>query len=135
MSTSTPDRTPPRRARPTLRCLADLGIDLPSAAVPLDDLEHPVLKKAADLAPAHPDNQIRIQAIEDTMVYRFTHGRHRVLTWLDADSNIVWLCGADLRRENEGYDRFIGRHERDELLPGENDLVRLEDEAILLLAH
>ena len=69
------------------------------------------------------------------MVYRFTHGRQRVLTWLDADSNVVWLCGADLRRENEGYDLFIGRHERDELLPGENDLVRLEDEAILLLAH
>ena len=45
------------------------------------------------------------------------------------------MCGADIRRENEGYDLFIGQHERGELLPDAADVERLEDEAILALAH
>jgi hypothetical protein len=45
------------------------------------------------------------------------------------------VCGADLRRANEGYDLFINLHRRGELLPGEADKRRLEDEAILFLAY
>lgn len=133
MAAAQPPRT--RRARPTFRCLSDLGLSIPAAAIRLDDVDHPVLRKAAELAPAHPENQIRIQAIGDTMVYRFTHGRNRVLTWLEHDTNIVWVCGADLRREDDGYDAFLALHDRGELLPGEADTRRLEDEAILELGH
>jgi hypothetical protein len=126
----------PRRVRPTIRCLADLGVD---AGTPfntrLGALDHPVIEKARGLAPSYPENQVRIQAIEDTMVFRFTHGRTRVLTWLEEEVDIVWLLAADMRRENEGYDLFVGAHARGELLPGEADARRLEDEAILDLAH
>jgi len=119
--------------RPTLRCLVDLKLELPGAASRLDDIQHPVLEKASELASAHPANQVRIQAIEDTMVYRFTHGRHRVLTWLDQETNIVWICGVDLRREDEGYDSAVALHASRGLLPGQADRRRLEDEAIFEL--
>jgi hypothetical protein len=125
----------PRSVRATLRCLGDLGIAVPPKTDRIEELNHAVLDKAAELAPAHPENQVRIQAIKDTMVFRFTHGRHRVATWLDETTNTLWVCGADLRRENEGYDYFIDRHARDELLPGEDDQRRREDEAILVLAR
>lgn len=124
-----------RRVRPTLECLGDLGIGVPPAGTALDEVAHAVLEKGRELAPAHPANQVRIQAIEETLVYRFTHGRHRVITWLEQDTEILWLCAADLRRENEGYDLFLSRHGRGELLPGDADQRRLEDEAILTLAR
>jgi hypothetical protein len=42
--------------RPTLRCLRDdLNLPLPTARVPLDELDHPILRKAAEqFAPATP---------------------------------------------------------------------------------
>jgi hypothetical protein len=124
-----------RRVRPTLQCLADLGVDVPPPPEPLDDVSHPVLEKARALAAAHPENQVRIQGIGDAMVYRFTHGRLRALTWLDPETEILWVCGVDMRRENEGYDLFISRHRDGALLPGEGDVRRLEDEAILELVR
>jgi hypothetical protein len=46
----------------------------------------------------------------------------------------MWLCAADLRREDDDYDTFLELHRRDELLPGPDDAKRLEDEALLELA-
>ncbi len=38
-----------RPARPTLRCLReDLELPLPPVTVPLDEIEHPILAKAAE---------------------------------------------------------------------------------------
>jgi hypothetical protein len=42
--------------RPTLRCLRDdLDLPLPTAHVPLDEIDHPVLRKAGEqfAAPTH----------------------------------------------------------------------------------
>lgn len=124
-----------RRVRPTLRCLReDLRLPDPPRSTRLDELDHRVLRKAAGLAPAHPRNQVRILEIDDPLVFRFTHGRDRVITWLDEHADILWICGCDLRREDTAYDRYLDLHRRGELLPAEEDGQRLEDEALLQLA-
>lgn len=124
-----------RRVRPTLRCLRDdLRLPEPARSTQLDELDHRVLRKAADLAPAHPRNQVRILEIDEPPVFRFTHGRDRVITWLDEEADVLWICGCDLRRENAAYDRYLDLHRRNELLPSEEDGRRLEDEALLNLA-
>lgn len=126
-----------RRVRPTLRCLRDdLGLALPTVpAASLDDIDDPVLRKARSLGPAFPENQVRIVEIEDTLVYRFTHGRMRVLTWRSPETGVIWVCAADLRRENEGYDEFIQLHRQGLLLPSAEDDRRLRQEAGLALAR
>ena len=117
MSYSDPSR--PRFVRPTLRCLRDdLQVPLPPAVIDLGELDHPILAKARELAQSYPQAQDRIWSIEDVAVYRFTHGRYRVVTWLDDDTNIVWVCAADLR-DDATYEYFRRLHERGELLPGE----------------
>jgi hypothetical protein len=124
-----------RRVRPTLRCLRDdLAAAVPAPSERIDDLAHRVMRKANDLAPAYPANQIRILEIADPFVFRFTHGRDRVITWLDEDRNIMWLCGSDLRRADDDYDRYVEMYGRSELLPAEEDDLRLEDETLLQLA-
>lgn len=121
--------------RPTLRCVReDLRLPDPPASTRLDELDHRVLRKAKDLAAAHPRNQVRILEIDETLVFRFTHGRDRVITWLDEPTDILWICGCDLRREDAAYGRYLDLHRRRELLPGEADAERLEDEALLQLA-
>jgi hypothetical protein len=84
----------------------------------LGELEHPILAKARELADSYPQAQERILSIKDAPIYRFTHGRYRVATWLDDIPNIVWVCAADLR-DDDTYEYFRRLHERGHLLPGE----------------
>jgi hypothetical protein len=58
----------------------DLGLEIPPPEGALDQIEHPIMNKAHGFAPSHPKNQKLIEAIKDTLVYRFTHGRSRVAT-------------------------------------------------------
>jgi hypothetical protein len=121
--------------RMTLRCMReDLAVEIPPPSLSLEALVHPLMRKANDLAVDYPENQIRIQEIDDTLVYRFTHGRLRVLTWRDA-SGIIWLCGAAIRRQDAGYDQFIALHRRGELLASAEDERRLDDERLLAFAN
>jgi hypothetical protein len=125
-----------RRVRPTLRLLReDERVPVPPIGARLDDIDLPFTRKAHDLAPVFPANQIRILELGGAFVFRFTHGRTRVLTWLDEQRQIMWLVGADLRREDEDYDRYLDLDRRDELLPGAEDETRLEGEELLQLAH
>jgi hypothetical protein len=118
-----------------MRCLReDFAVGVPAPSERVDDLTHRVMRKANDLAAAYPANQIRILEIADPFVFRFTHGRDRVITWLDQETNIMWLCGADLRRADADYDRYVDLHGRQELLPAEEDGLRLENEVLLQLA-
>jgi len=93
-----------------------------------------VLDKARELAPSFPQNLIRIQGIGDAMVYRFTHGRRRIIAWHDTEADIVWVCASELRADDT-YDDIIQLHERDELLPGTDDADRLAREGGLLLGR
>jgi hypothetical protein len=123
-----------RRCRPTLRLLTDdLRLPIPPPEVTLDNLAHPVLKKAHGYAPSHPQNQIRIESITDTMVYRFTHGRSRVATWLETPSDIVWVCAEDIRRDGASDDvyEYIERlHAQGALLPVKEDATRIRLENV-----
>jgi hypothetical protein len=118
-----------RHVRITYRCLyIDLHLDVPPAATDLGSIDHPIMAKARQFAAEYPANQIRIQAIRDTVVYRFTHGRDRVATWLDRETGVMWVCAVD-ERDDDTYDHFVGLHEAGELLPDERDSLREEVEA------
>jgi hypothetical protein len=106
----------------------DLDLEMPSGDVPLGDVEHPIIRKACELVHSFPANTIRINAIRDEMVYRFTHGRHRVVAWLEHERGILWICAVD-ERDDDTYDRFVDLHDHGELLPGEDDARREQVEA------
>jgi hypothetical protein len=101
---------------------------MPGPDVQIGSLDVPILVKARSLAPSYPSNLIRIQEIRDTLVYRYTHGRQRVVVWLDRDRSILWVCAAD-ERDGETYDSFVDLHEHGELLPSYDDELRLAAEA------
>jgi hypothetical protein len=120
--------------RPTLRLLDDLAINCPPLTEDIGQIDHDVLTKARAMASSYPLNTIRINAVTDTLVYRFTAGRYRVCTWLEGDHDVLWLLVADLRT-SETYDDWIRLHERHELLPSEHDYARWRYEADLRLAR
>lgn len=121
-------------ARPTLRVLAQLGIEIPELASGLDELSHPICEKARSLASAYPQNLVRIQGITDALVYRFTHGRWRVIAWQDEASNVLWVCACELRSDDT-YDDVLAWHARGELLPADADEARISEEATLRLGR
>jgi hypothetical protein len=124
-----------RSVRITYRCLfIDLHLDLPPADMDIGAIDHPILRKAREFAGSYPQNTIRIQQIQDAMVYRFTHGRDRVATWLDEERGILWVCAVD-ERDEDTYDFFVGLHADGELLPGSDDALREEVEAAARFAN
>lgn len=120
--------------RLTLRVLDELGLEVPALSTSVSDIEHAVLAKARELASSFPSNLVRIQGIRDDHVYRFTHGRWRAVVWRDTQSGVLWVCACELRGDDT-YDEIIERHRRGELLPDEQDDVRLAEEAALLLGR
>ena len=92
---------PPRRARPTLRCVTDdLNLALPPLDVYLGALDHPALREVRRLAAESPIGQKRILAIDHPLVYRMRVGGDRGATWVDDERNVLWLCA--LRRRQAG---------------------------------
>jgi hypothetical protein len=90
------------RARPTLRCLHDdLKVATPSADVPLDEINHPLLAKTqAQFAdPATPHE--RIAAIDDEVFFKVKIQRWRGAVWTDHPSADVpiWLVAAGWRED------------------------------------
>ncbi|MBW8806722.1 MAG: hypothetical protein JF587_23130 [Catenulisporales bacterium] len=67
-----------QRARPTLRCLReDLDLPLPPVNRPLDEIDHPLVRKAAERF-ADPDTpQERIRAIDDQVLFKVKAQRWR----------------------------------------------------------
>jgi hypothetical protein len=60
-----------RKARPTLRCLReDLGQAIPRADTPLDEIEHPLLVKAAEQFANDETPHERIAAIDDRVLFK-----------------------------------------------------------------
>jgi hypothetical protein len=60
-----------RSARPTLRCLReDLDLPVPVVTVPLDEIHHPILAKAAEQFTAEEAKHERIRAIDDQVLFK-----------------------------------------------------------------
>jgi len=114
--------------------LAQLGIEIPALASGFDELTHPMFDKARTLASTYPQNLVRIQGITDALVYRFTHGRWRVVTWHDTEMQVIWICACELRSDDT-YDDVLALHARGELLPDDADEARLSEEAALRLGR
>ena len=131
---------PERRTRPTIRCLRnDLSLELPTVDVDLGTLDHPLLDEARRIAPAAPQGQKRILAIDHPLVYRLRHGRWRGATWLEEDAARFWLLAGAQRAAGSGddaYELFVALHEAGELLPTADDRLRdvFERDARVLVA-
>ena len=66
------------RARPTLRCLReDLGLPVPRANTPLDEISHPLLEKATERFADDQTPQERISSIDDQVLLKVKVQRWR----------------------------------------------------------
>lgn len=94
-----------RSARPTLRCLLeDLGLALPPATRPLDDIDHPVVAKATEQFAETDTKHERIRAIDDHVLFKVKVQRWRGAVWLDAD--LPWIVAAGKREDGSGEDFY-----------------------------
>jgi hypothetical protein len=118
------------RGRPTIRCLVeDLGIELPDLADDLGELDDPWIEELQRIAPASPQGQKRVLAIDHPLVYRLRVSSQRGATWLDEDG-VVWLCAVRRREEgsdDDAFEWFAQLHRAGRLLPTDDD--RLRDQA------
>lgn len=138
------------RVRPTLRCLRDdLDMPIPSARMPLDAVEHPLLTKADEQFARSDTSHERIRAIDDVVLFKVKVGRWRGAVHLDTaeDAEVpAWLVAAGTRedgspddfyaalytqakaarqRHNAEHDRPVGTDTYSaHLLPGGDDHVR-----------
>ena len=102
--------------RPTIRCLReDLGYTkLPPARVALNELEHPLLRKASAQFSGDGPRE-RIASVDDNVLFKVKIQRWRGAVW--TDSRCPWLVAAG-RREDGSPDDFYaalaerGRHAR-----------------------
>lgn len=97
------------RARPTLRCLReDLKIATPSADLPLDEIDHPLLAKIREqfADPATPHE--RIAAIDDQVFFKVKIQRWRGAVWTDRpDADVqLWLVAAGWREKGATTDFY-----------------------------
>lgn len=94
-----------RRVRPTLRCLRDdLGQAIPRADTPLDEIEHPLLGKAAEQFTDDETPHERIVAIDDRVLFKVKVQRWRGAVWIDGEGG-PWLVSAG-HREDGAPDDF-----------------------------
>jgi hypothetical protein len=92
--------------RPTLRCLRDdLGVDLPPVDDPLDEVGHPLLRKAAGQFGQAEGPRERIRSVDDHVLYKVKTGRWRGAVWIDSYRQ-PWLVAAGRREEGSPEDFY-----------------------------
>jgi hypothetical protein len=92
-------------ARPTIRCLRDdLGLAPPPVDDPLDEVGHPLVRRAGDQFgdPAGPRERIR--AVDDRVLYKVKTGRWRGAVWIEDDQ--PWLVAAGWREDGSPEDFY-----------------------------
>jgi hypothetical protein len=98
--------------RPTVRCLhEDLGLPVPSARVPLEEIDHPLLRKAAEQFASGTPHE-RIRAIDDVVLFKVKTGRWRGAVYSDDPGADVkeWLVAAGTREEDSPDDFYAALH-------------------------
>jgi hypothetical protein len=94
-----------RGVRPTLRCLReDLGQAVPRADTPLDEIEHPLLVKAAEQFADRTSHE-RIAAIDDRILFKVKVQRWRGAVWIDGEGG-PWLVAAGQREDGSPEDFY-----------------------------
>jgi hypothetical protein len=99
--------------RPTLRCLReDLELPVPPARVPLDEIDHPLLRKAAEQFASQDTPHERIRAIDDVVLFKVKTGRWRGAVYSDGPEADVkdWLVAAGIREEGSADDFYAALH-------------------------
>jgi hypothetical protein len=99
--------------RPTVRCLReDLELPVPPAHVPLDEIDHPLLRKAAEQFAAEDTPHERIRAIDDVVLFKVKTGRWRGAVYSDDPEADVkeWLVAAGTREEGSPDDFYTALH-------------------------
>lgn len=92
--------------RPTLRCLIDdLGLKIPHVDDPLDELDHPLLRKANQQFAEQSNNRERISSIDATVLFKVKAQRWRGAVWIDAAGR-SWMVAAGWREEGSQDDFY-----------------------------
>ncbi|MFJ6212136.1 hypothetical protein ACIQGZ_02170 [Streptomyces sp. NPDC092296] len=94
-----------RPARPTLRCLQqDMGLPVPPVTRPLEEIDHPLLAKAAERFAEADAKHERIRAIDDQVLFKVKVQRWRGAVWVDSD--LPWLVAGGRREDGSGDDFY-----------------------------
>jgi hypothetical protein len=99
--------------RPTLRCLRDdLSLPLPTARTPLDEIGHPLIKKAAEQFTTRDISHERIASIDDVVLFKVKTGRWRGAVYCEEPAAEVqdWLVAAGTREEGAPDDFYAALH-------------------------
>jgi hypothetical protein len=99
--------------RPTLRCLRDdLKLPLPTARVPLDEIDHALVRKAAEQFAARDTPHERITSIDDVVLFKVKTGRWRGAVFPEEPEAVVqdWLVAAGIREEGAPDDFYAALH-------------------------
>ncbi len=99
--------------RPRLRCLRDdLHLPLPTARVPLDEIDHPILRKAAEQFAARDTPHERIASVDDVVLFKVKTGRWRGAVLCDepGEDALDWLVAAGICEEGAPDDFYAGLH-------------------------
>jgi len=92
--------------RPTLRCLTDdLGLKIPPLDDPLDELDHPLLRKAHQQFAEQNSSRERISSIDATVLFKVKAQRWRGAVWIDAAGR-PWMVAAGWREEGSQDDFY-----------------------------
>jgi hypothetical protein len=82
-----------------------LGLDLPPVDDPLDEVDHPLVRKAAGRFDRAEGPRERIRAVDDQVLYKVKSGRWRGAVWVDPDRQ-PWLVAAGWREEGSPEDFY-----------------------------
>jgi hypothetical protein len=94
-----------RAIRPTLRCLReDLGLPIPPAGDPLDEIDHPLLAKAREQFTDLDTPHERIAAIDDNVLFKVKVRRWRGAVW--TEELLAWLVAAGWREAGSPDDFY-----------------------------
>jgi hypothetical protein len=92
-------------ARPTLRCLLDdLGLLIPPADEPLDEIGHPLLSKASEQFARADTRHERIRAVDDQFLFKVKVQRWRGAVWIE--ETLPWLVAAGWRESGSADDFY-----------------------------
>jgi hypothetical protein len=92
--------------RPTVRCLTDdLGLKIPTIDDPLDEFDHPLLRKANQQFAEPSSSRERISSIDAAVLFKVKAQRWRGAVWIDATGR-PWMVAAGWREEGSQDDFY-----------------------------